>query len=1136
MLRRRRVRASLTDYARFRGFNPARHHRHIITAIEAFLVSDEEILLLFAPPGSAKALALDTPIPTPTGWKAMGSLRVGDKVFDEAGKPCNVTWVSPVWRDRRAYVVRTDCGDEIIADEEHEWRVRLCGKAKMTFATQKTKDLCRRRSKRPMIKRAASLDLPEADLPIEPYLLGVWLGDGHSAGMRVTSSVEDQAWLIPELQRLGVEVHVTSQPTLLSITGQRAKFAAEGLLHDPAHSTYGRKHIPPAYLRGSRAQRLALLQGLIDTDGTVCRERGCTTFCSTNIELADGVRELARSLGVKAWLSEGRASLEGRDCGPVYRVSFYMADSARMPRKAARARDQHRTPNTYIDVTPVSEPRDTVCIEVDSPSHLFLCGRSMTPTHNSTYLSHLFPPWYLARFPGNSILAATHSVEFAERWGRRCRNDVASDGHVLGIELAGDSQAAARWALNSGGEYYGVGAGVGISGFRADLGLGDDFFGSREDAYSETVRRKRWDWYLDDFSSRLKPGAKRILMNCMTGDTPVTMANGAIKRLADIAVGDDVIAWQDGAPSPRRILNWVRQGEDDVLEIKTGSSTVKANARHPFLVETARGLEWRRAGDLRKGDKLVTLARLNGDGAVLNEHSAWLLGYMFGDGWVTVRDTLQKGYKGRTYPRRGFVTCAAHAVSAEENQTVGDLFEAVVGVRPAPTAYGYSRTDVAAVGRWFRDRGLTGNAKTKRLPAWIFAESEANRVAFLTGYNAADGYIHTSGPNKGRWTQHSVSRDLIADVRQLARSVGYRVSNISTRTNRAKPPHSPVEVVSTISNVQWGPERETGPFITRAIRSIKPASREEVYDIEVEGAGCFIADGVVSHNTRWHEGDVAGRVLEQIEAGAVRGRVVSLPALAEENDALGRELGQPLWDDQPEYDYPSFLRARKRETSPMMWAAIYQQRPAPEEGDFFQRSWFPRYAAHELPKALAIYGTSDYAVTGDGGDRTIHRVWGVDHKSHIWLLAGWKGQQTTDVWIDRQLDLIRDHKPYAWFGEAGAIQKAIEPFLIRRCQERKIYCRMEWLPSIHDKPTRARGFQARAAMGMVHIPMGPEGDDWLDEMIRFPTGKHDDEVDTASLLGRALDEAHPAVVQAVEEEKPTDYGRRDRGEKDWMTA
>ena len=125
----------------------------------------------------------------------------------------------------------------------------------------------------------------------------------------------------------------------------------------------------------------------------------------------------------------------------------------------------------------------------------------------------MLPSSYLAGHPNDSILAATHSVEFAERWGRRVRNDIAADEKLLGISLSEDSKAAARWSLASGGEYYGVGAGVGISGFRANLGVADDLFGSREDAWSDTVRQKRWDWYVDDFSARLKPAAKRILMN-----------------------------------------------------------------------------------------------------------------------------------------------------------------------------------------------------------------------------------------------------------------------------------------------------------------------------------------------------------------------------------------------------------------------------------------------------------------------------------------------------------------------------------------------------------------------------------------------------------------------------------------------
>ena len=153
----------------------------------------------------------------------------------------------------------------------------------------------------------------------------------------------------------------------------------------------------------------------------------------------------------------------------------------------------------------------------------------------STYVSVLFPSWYLASRPTNSILFATHSSEFAARWGRRVRNDIAVDGPTLGLELSKDSTAADRWALKAGGEYYAVGAGVGISGFRADLGLIDDLFGNREDAWSETVRVSRWNWYIDDFSARLKPGAKRILMNTrwheedVAGRVMAQIESGAVK-------------------------------------------------------------------------------------------------------------------------------------------------------------------------------------------------------------------------------------------------------------------------------------------------------------------------------------------------------------------------------------------------------------------------------------------------------------------------------------------------------------------------------------------------------------------------------------------------------------------------------
>ena len=220
--------------------------------------------------------------------------------------------------------------------------------------------------------------------------------------------------------------------------------------------------------------------------------------------------------------------------------------------------------------------------------------------------------------PEPSPLAAFGNCRI--RWKSELRYWVTKT-NVLGLKLSDDSKAAARWSLETGGEYYEVGVGTGISGFRANLGVGDDLFGSREDAYSETIRQKRWDWYQDDFSARLKPEAKRILMN-----------------------------------------------------------------------------------------------------------------------------------------------------------------------------------------------------------------------------------------------------------------------------------------------------------------------------------------------TRWHEEDVAGRVLEQIERQEIKGRVISIPAIAEEQDPLGREPGEFLWDDPSGYNYGAFLRARQRETSPMMWAALYQQRPAPEEGDYFKADWLKPYDTRPARETLRVYG------------------------------------------------------------------------------------------------------------------------------------------------------------------------------------
>lgn len=267
---------------------------------------------------------------------------------------------------------------------------------------------------------------------------------------------------------------------------------------------------------------------------------------------------------------------------------------------------------------------------------------------------------------------------------------------------------------------------------------------------------------------------------------------------------------------------------------------------------------------------------------------------------------------------------------------------------------------------------------------------------------------------------------------------------------------------------------------------------------------------IVLTQTRWNEADLAGRILEsegRVEEGG-QWHILELPGIDEN--------GQALW---PEWYPIETLERTKAVIGARKFSALYQQRPQPDEGTFFQRAWFKEW--EKLPQ-LRYYGTSDYAVTDGGGDYTVHRVWGIDASGAIYRVDGWRGQATSDVWIEEKLNLIAKHKPLCWFGEGGVIQKAVEPMLRRRMRERQVFCRLEWLPSVHDKPTRARSFQAMAASGRVHFEAGAD----LSEFLSFPAGKHDDEVDTASLIGRAIDQAHPAVVQAnVSANKPPDLNR-----------
>lgn len=272
-------------------------------------------------------------------------------------------------------------------------------------------------------------------------------------------------------------------------------------------------------------------------------------------------------------------------------------------------------------------------------------------------------------------------------------------------------------------------------------------------------------------------------------------------------------------------------------------------------------------------------------------------------------------------------------------------------------------------------------------------------------------------------------------------------------------------------------------------------TRQRVWDWYTSTAYTRLMPGgaVVVINTRWHDDDLSGRLLAEQENGGDQWEVLSLPAID--------KYGRALW---PEWYPLERLEQIKGVLPARDWNALYQQNPIPDDGDYFKADWFSEY--DELPENLRIYGASDYAVTDGGGDFTEHGIVGVDSNNNIYIVDWWRAQTTSDVWIDKKCDMIIEHSPHCWFGEAGPIRRAIEPFLMKRMQQREAFCRIEWLASINDKPTRARPIQALASMGKVFFPnYAPWKHDLLSQMLRFPAGKLDDGVDVMSLFGRGLE-------------------------------
>lgn len=425
-------------------------HIKVIRKIEQ-AVLEGGLFAMAMPRGSGKALALDTPLPTPDGWTTMGDVKIGDLLFDESGWPCRVTFTTPVQYGRECFRVRFSDGESIVCDAQHLWTVedRWSRKNPLTLTVAEMKDRVllpierEFRERRYRIPTAKLLRLPEADLDIDPYVLGYWLGDGARANNTVTVHRDDLDEVADEIRGCGETFHVRvvdgnvatcvigkghaadpektrkirrahaalscgvtcgkasewSGLTKKTVEAMRSLGRWDSIKDGQLSSltvrlrhlgVLNRKHIPQCYLRAAPWQRFALLQGLMDTDGTADKKGRCEITLK-NGPLARDVGDLLSGLGFKYSLSTKHVTQNGRLFGPYLRYSFRTWQGFpvfRLNRKLERLKE--RPPKAdgtkYRQITAI-EPVPSLpvrCIQVDSPSQLYLAGRRMVPTHNTT--------------------------------------------------------------------------------------------------------------------------------------------------------------------------------------------------------------------------------------------------------------------------------------------------------------------------------------------------------------------------------------------------------------------------------------------------------------------------------------------------------------------------------------------------------------------------------------------------------------------------------------------------------------------------------------------------------------------------------------------------------------------------------
>lgn len=1067
-------------------------------------------LMLLMPPRHGKQLAHDTPVPTPMGMRRHGDLRPGDFVYHPSGAPIQVLAISD--ESPQDLEVEFMDGSRIRCHEAHEWVVY--DRSRHEWRTVETGYLMSQylvsgpkswaRFQLPLYN---AVEGTPQQLPVDPYFLGAWLGDGSSTKSVVCGSRGDIDHIV-SLCPYELGYRAVHKDTGVHYQGFKGVFPLLRKL-----GVVGNKHIPAQYLSASVEQRRQLLAGLVDTDGSVEPGTQRVRFRSGNQRLAADVAALVRSLGYRASVDYTPADTRERHIvgGESWCVQWTPHDGqggGTLPRKRiTRVRSRRR-----IGIRAVRRVAECMgrCIQVDSPDGLYLVGDTYLPTHNSELASIRFPAWHLGHNPTHEIINVGYNLDLPMKFSRKVR-EIMRDPHYKAIfpdaQLDPESQSAEAWNTTKGGGFTAAGVGGGITGKGA---------------------------------------------HCLPAGTQVLTTDGQVdiahlyrlksKPLVQTPVG------------PRQILAMTRREASEghyVLRFASGA-TLQATGKHPLYLPDRGGyasveeLYGEAQGSGGLGLRVVRAVvptpavrpqqvdPVGVDGVLLQQGVQ--SGAPRGEECQALRDMWQAGEGGPQEPQREVLQRCLHPL--QENPHAEDLPGVLRGVSAQVFTDGLLRGDLRKYGAldpyaWDGELKLQGRQFLQLVvqPSPQARAGEGRAVRGLRSDTESPLPSHRPRPEK-----------------QPGGESGHAVRDVSHR-----PPQICYDTLAVVEYVCSG--------------------GVEVYDIQVEEAGCFFADSVLVGNcliiddpiknqeeadsilvrdklwdwyqstaytrlapgggvlvieTWWNDDDLAGRLQQAMATDeyADQFEIVRYPALSEHWEYRDESTGDIVRFDEEyvppeggtgpvltllrpkdtclhEDRYPTeALKRIRANLQPRIWSALYQQNPVPDEGMYFKKEYFRYQKVLPSPNNLRVYTAWDFAIgEKQQNDWTVGATVLQDETDTIYVLEIFRMKGDSFQIVEAMLDVALrwgsiPTVSYLMGAEDGQIWRAIEPLLKKRMVERRQYPPYEVMRPMTDKLARARPLQGRMQQGRVVFP---EGASWLpqaeQELLRFPAGAHDDVVD-----------------------------------------